>query len=136
MNIKENVKDQAVWTRGLYVVLFGIIYYFLFFLVVLIAVFQFLMRLFTTKFNDELLAFSDSLAEYVSQILRFITFKSDDRPYPFSPWPVVDSNESKNQDVKTTATKKKSSRKKASKKTASSSKSSPDSTSEDTDKSS
>lgn len=134
MNINENVKNPDVWTRGLFVVLFGIIYYLLFFLVVLIAVFQFLMRLFTTRFNDELLAFSDSLAEYVSQILRYITFKSDDRPYPFSPWPVIDNNIADTQTA-TTTTKKKRSRKKASKKTASND-SGPGSSGEETGKSS
>ncbi len=134
MNINENVKNPDVWTRGLFVVLFGIIYYLLFFLVVLIAVFQFLMRLFTARFNDELLAFSDSLAEYVSQILRYITFKSDDRPYPFSSWPVIDNNIADTQTA-TTTTKKKRSRKKTSKKTASND-SGPDSSGDETGKSS
>lgn len=127
MGINENVKNPDVWTRGLYVVLFGFIYYLLFFLVLLITVFQFLMRLFTTMFNDELLSFSDSLAEYARQILCYIMFKSDDRPYPFSAWPVIDTNIADSQSVQTTS-KKKRSRKKTTKKTTSSNESGPDET--------
>ena len=87
MDIKENAKNIDVWTRGLFIVIYAVIFYFLFALIWLVVIFQFLMKLITTELNGQLLDFSDSLNKYVSQILLYITFKSEERPFPFSPWP-------------------------------------------------
>ncbi len=112
MDIKENAKNVDVWTRGLFILIYAVIFYFLFFLIWLVVIFQFLMKLITTELNDQLLEFSDSLTQYVSQILLYITFKSEERPFPFSPWPQKAKTQTKS------ATKK-ISKKKTSKKTAS-----------------
>ena len=116
MDIKENAKNVDVWTRGLFILIYGVIFYFLFSLIWLVVIFQFLMKLITTELNEQLLDFSDSLTKYVSQILLYITFKSEERPFPFSPWPsdddVMNSNSLSNQ----TATKKKKTSKKKSNK--------------------
>jgi len=93
MDIKENAKDKDVWLRGLFILIYGVIFYFLFALIWLVVIFQFIMKLITTELNEQLLNFSDSLNQYVSQILLYITFKSEERPFPFSPWPA--SNEKK-----------------------------------------
>lgn len=119
MDIKENAKNVDVWTRGLFILIYGVIFYFLFFLIWLVVIFQFLMKLITTELNDQLLDFSDSLTKYVSQILLYITFKSEERPFPFSPWPTDADvlNTSTETSTKTTTRKKKTSKKKATKKT-------------------
>ena len=87
MDIKENAKNVDVWTRGLFIIIFAVIFYFLFALIWLVVIFQFIMKLITTELNPQLLNFSDSLIKYVAQILMYITFKSEERPFPFSPWP-------------------------------------------------
>ena len=110
MDIKENAKNIDVWTRGLFILIYAVIFYFLFFLIWLVVIFQFLMKLITTELNSQLLDFSDSLTKYVTQILLYITFKSEERPFPFSPWPKGTDTSSKSVN--------KSSRKKASKKSA------------------
>jgi Domain of unknown function (DUF4389) len=118
MDIKENAKNVDVWTRGLFILIYGVIFYFLFFLIWLVVIFQFLMKLFTTELNDQLLDFSDSLTKYVSQILLYITFKSEERPFPFSPWPsdadALNANSASS--TQTTTRKKKSAKKKVIKK--------------------
>lgn len=87
MDIKENAKNIDVWTRGLFILIYGVIFYFLFALIWLVVIFQFIMKLITSELNEQILDFSDSLNKYVSQILLYITFKSEERPFPFSPWP-------------------------------------------------
>ena len=87
MDIKENAKNIDVWTRGLFILIFAVIFYFLFILIWLVVIFQFIMKLITSELNSQLLDFSDSLTQYVTQILLYITFKSEERPFPFSPWP-------------------------------------------------
>ena len=109
MDIKENAKNVDVWTRGLFIIIFAVIFYFLFALIWLVVIFQFIMKLITNELNQQLLDFCDSLIKYVSQILLYITFKSEERPFPFSPWP-------KTEPEKKTVTKKKASKKKTNKK--------------------
>jgi len=99
MDIKENAKNIDVWTRGLFIIIYGVIFYFLFALIWLVVIFQFFMKLITGNLNEQILDFSDSLNKYVSQILLYITFKSEERPFPFSPWPK--SNENKLETKKT-----------------------------------
>jgi len=107
MDIKENAKDIDVWIRGLFIIVFSVIFYLLYALILLIVVFQFITKLITTELNEQLLSFSDSLNQYVSQILLYITFKSEERPFPFSPWPGTNENKQikKNTSKKKTKTK-------------------------------
>lgn len=106
MDIKENAKNIDVWTRGLFILVFGVIFYFLFILIWLVVIFQFFMKLITSELNEQLLDFSDSLNKYVSQILLYITFKSEERPFPFSPWPGGNEKKSEKKTSKKKVTKK------------------------------
>ena len=118
MDIKENAKNVDVWTRGLFILIYGVVFYFVFSLIWLIVIFQFLTKLITTELNEQLLNFSDSLTKYVAQILLYITFKSEERPFPFSPWP--NGNDAPDYDssrtTKTSTRKKKTTKKKITKK--------------------
>ena len=87
MNVKENVTNVDVWLRGLFIVIFGIIFYFVYGLIWLIVIFQFLMRVITGNLNQNIYNLSESLSLYAFQILNYITFQSEERPYPFSAWP-------------------------------------------------
>lgn len=87
MSIKENAQNVDTWTRGLFILVYGVIFYFVFWLVGLVVVFQFLVKLMTTELNQRLLDFSAALTRYIAQILLYITFRSEQRPFPFSPWP-------------------------------------------------
>jgi len=40
--------------------------------------------------NPHLLAFGANLSEYIYRILRFVMFNSDEKPFPFADWPVVE----------------------------------------------
>ena len=43
--------------------------------------------IFTKKPNENLLSFSIKLRNYLSQIIDFVTYSSDLKPFPFSPFP-------------------------------------------------
>ena len=90
MAIKQNIANRDVWLRGLFIVIFGVILYFAFILVWLLVVFQFVSKVVTGNLNRQLADFSSGLLRYISQILGYITFQSDERPFPFSPWPEAD----------------------------------------------
>ncbi len=87
MDIKANAKNPDVWLRGLFIVVFSVILYFVFGILFLLVVFQFVTKVVSGKLNTHLANFSAALALYIYQIIHYITFQSDTRPFPFSPWP-------------------------------------------------
>lgn len=52
-----------------------------------IALFQFGSQLLTGETNPRLIELGQRLSTYIYQILRFVSFNSEEPPYPFSDWP-------------------------------------------------
>lgn len=73
--------------RILYMVVFGFAFWACSIVLGLAAVLQVLMVAFTRERNDNLTALGRSLGEYVREIIRYLTFVSDDPPFPFAEWP-------------------------------------------------
>ena len=91
MAIKEHVKNVDTWVRGLFILVFAVLFHFLSWLIFLLAGLQFLTKVLTGNLNANLSNFSVSLTAYAFQILLYITYQSEDRPFPISPWPSQDS---------------------------------------------
>lgn len=85
--IKQNIKEKSTWLRGLYMLLFLIIYSVANFIIYTVIAFQFVLSLLTGKTNERLLKLGQSLSTYQYQVLIFLTFNSDEHPYPFGAWP-------------------------------------------------
>ena len=87
----ENLKSISLWKRLAFMVLFVIAIGITEAIVIVIAVLQFLIKIFTGATNDKLEGFGSSLGIFVAQIYSFISFKSDESPYPFDKdWPKSD----------------------------------------------
>ena len=87
----ENLKSISLWKRLAFMVLFVIAIGITEAIVIIIAVLQFLIKIFTGTTNDKLEDFGFSLGIFVGQIYSFISFKSDETPYPFDrEWPSSD----------------------------------------------
>jgi hypothetical protein len=86
-SFKDRLTSGELWTRALYMILFAIAYGVAELVVTLIVIFQFFAALFTGRVNEPLLKFGRNLATYINQIIRFETFNSEVRPFPFSDWP-------------------------------------------------
>ena len=85
--LKQRLTAKAIWMRGLYIVLFAVIFGITRVVLWAVVILQFLLTLFTGETNTQLRAFGLSLAAFVYQIMAFVTFNSDQRPFPFDPWP-------------------------------------------------
>lgn len=86
----KSTGERRIWERALYMVLFGFVGYFTFWVVVLIAIVQFIVTLVSKEPNEDLRSFSRNLAEYLKQITAWLGYVSDEKPCPFSPFPKVD----------------------------------------------
>jgi hypothetical protein len=85
--LKQRLTARATWMRGLYIVIFAIIFGITEVVLWAVVIFQFLLTLFTGEANARLRAFGLSLAAFIYQMVAYMTFNSDERPFPFSPWP-------------------------------------------------
>ncbi len=86
-DIENNIKQPSTWKRGAYIVLFSIFYQMAATLLILIITFQFVNKLVTGDTNKQFRHLSRSIASYIYQVFQFMSFNSNDIPYPFSDWP-------------------------------------------------
>ena len=87
-DLVENVRELSGWVRVLFVIFFMVVLHLIIGpLILLLALAQSLFLIFTAKANENLAGFGALLATYASQILNFVTFHSERRPFPFSDFP-------------------------------------------------
>ncbi len=93
-SISCNLKRCDGWVRLLYMVVIFVCYSISKMIVAAIAVFQIVMFVFTRNINPSLCVFGQNLSTYHYQVIRFLTFNTETRPFPFSDWPhgVADTN--------------------------------------------
>lgn len=84
---KTHVTAIHTWQRALFMMVFLVIYFLLRFAVAAIALFQLGSLLLLGHVNERLQGFAQSLCTYSYQVASFVTFTSDDKPFPFSSWP-------------------------------------------------
>lgn len=85
--IKQRLQTTETWTRALFMLLFFFIQGVVKFLVIAVSLFQFGATAITGQTNSQLLWLGRQLAVYEYQIIYFLTFNSELRPFPFSTWP-------------------------------------------------
>ncbi len=83
----SNLKSESRWLRLVFMVVFGMAAYLAGLLVVWIGVIQAIHGFIMNEPNKRLLTFSASLNRFIYQIVRFVTYNSEVKPYPFSDWP-------------------------------------------------
>ena len=92
-DLKSNVLNGETWTRLLYMLLFGLIGYVGLFVILLVIFAQFVLKLFSGRINQRLKTFATELGVFYQQTISFLCWASDDKPYPFSPWPQIEAGE-------------------------------------------
>ena len=83
----RNLKNDATWRRLVYMIVFVIAFQVSEAVLWAVVVVQFLSKVFSGKPIERASAFGQNLASYVYQIIVFLTFRSDETPWPFGPWP-------------------------------------------------
>ena len=86
--IAKNLKSKSIWMRLVFMLIIGFLYSVSRIVVGAVIVVQFLWVLFTNETNAKLQSFGKSLAAYTNEIILYLTFNTEDRPYPFDlDWP-------------------------------------------------
>lgn len=86
---RKHIARKDTWIRLLYMVLFAVALYLLQFIVAAVAALQFLLTLLTGAENTRLCTLGRELGSYLKEIVEFVTYGTERRPFPFSAWPSV-----------------------------------------------
>ena len=85
--LSENIKEPSIWVNFFLKVIYLIFLNFIIPFLGFITLLQLLFSLGSKKPNDNLISFSKKISIYIYQIINFITYSSDERPWPFNPFP-------------------------------------------------
>jgi hypothetical protein len=81
---------RNIWMRGLLMILLGIACHLAGTVLFFLALVQFVLALTGAVPNPRLTAFGRGLGRYLSQIAGFVSFATEEPPFPFSEWPSSD----------------------------------------------
>ncbi len=87
MSAETNLKDSNTWKRILYMLLFAFAYSVAEFVLMAVAIVQVLFKLITGDINENLKILGKQTAFYIYDVMLFLTFNTEKKPFPFSAWP-------------------------------------------------
>jgi hypothetical protein len=85
--VKNNLKNQSTWKRGLYMLLFSFLSRIAEVVLFGVVVLQFILKLLTDNTNERLCKLGQGISTYLYQIFQYLSFNSEYQPYPFGAWP-------------------------------------------------
>ena len=124
-SIIDNLKQPSVWVRIILMFAFAVVLYPVFLVLLVLMIAQMLFVIITGESNANLRSLGIALSAYIFQIVQFMSYVTDVKPFPFSDFPKAEnddlnvSNEIK-QNKKSTVINKKPAAKKVAKKKAAS----------------
>lgn len=83
----ETKTQRNIWLRGLLMILMALAYQLAGTLLFFVAFIQFVLTLLSDTPNPRLSAFGRSLGRYQGQIANFVSFATEEPPFPFADWP-------------------------------------------------
>ena len=85
--IQELPDRNAIWKRGLFMILFSVLYGVAELVLSVLVFVQFVVVLVTGGANQQLLRLGGSLAIYSREIFAYLTFNTEQQPFPMNDWP-------------------------------------------------
>jgi hypothetical protein len=86
-DIVQNLKSPIFWKRFLYMMLFIIAYILAEVTVWAVIAFLIFYTLFTGNSNERAVTFSRQTSAYIYHLLLYLTYNTEERPFPFTDWP-------------------------------------------------
>ncbi len=91
--IEEHLKSRSTWLRLVFMLVFWALAGVTTFVASVVIVLGFFWVLFTGETNARLKQAGKSIAAYIYQIISYLTYNSDDKPFPFGEWPSADQDD-------------------------------------------
>ena len=84
--VKENIQKPYIWTRFIHMIVLFVAFNITELVLYSIIILQFLSTLLTTKRFTNLDKLSSDLSHYAKNIMLYLSFNHDNRPFPFAEW--------------------------------------------------
>lgn len=87
-SMEENLRNRSTWKRFLFMIVVAVLFWLGVLVGIIVILLQFLWVLFTGRTKKEFSAVGRQLAEYSREIVLYMSFNTDERPFPFDrDWP-------------------------------------------------
>lgn len=84
----ERLTSRSTWIRFVFMCIAAVLLWLAGLVGVFVVIGGYLWVLFTGEVNEQLRSVGASLAEYVRELVRYLTYNSDERPFPLGgDWP-------------------------------------------------
>ena len=93
INVNMSLTNVNTWIRLAYMVLFALLVMAARLLVSIVVIVQFALVLIFGRDNENLRNLGQGLGKWVYQAIMFLTFNSDDKPFPFDEWPALEPSQ-------------------------------------------
>lgn len=87
MTENTETDKRNIWIRGIFMLLMALAFQVSGTVICFVTVIQFVLALMNDTANDRLVSFGRNLARYMQQIVNYLTFATEEIPFPFSDWP-------------------------------------------------
>jgi len=88
--LENNIKSRATWLRLFYMLILCLLYGLSRIVIAAVVIIQFFHVLLQGERNRSLLGFGRSLAIYSFEVVDYLTFNREEKPFPFdSDWPTT-----------------------------------------------
>jgi hypothetical protein len=81
------INRRNIWIRGLFMLLMALAYQVSGTVLCIVTIIQFLIMLMKDTPNARLVSFGRGMGRYLQQIVNFLTFATEELPFPFNDWP-------------------------------------------------
>ena len=81
--IEENIKSRSTWLRLLFMIVFYVLAMLTTVILSAVVVLGFFWVLFTGEKNGQLQQAGQAGGDYLYEIIRYLTFNTEDKPFPF-----------------------------------------------------
>ncbi|MFA6015395.1 MAG: DUF4389 domain-containing protein [Gallionellaceae bacterium] len=83
----ESGNKRNIWMRALFMLLMGFVLHVCGTVLFVVTVIQFVIVLLNDTPNTQLVLFGRGMGIYFRQIVDFLTFATEEMPFPFKEWP-------------------------------------------------
>lgn len=94
--LKSNLTSSKHWLRLVFMLLFAAVLQLASLVMWILVAVQFVFSLVTGEDNQHLRRFGHSLSTYIYDVLKFLCYSSEAKPFPFADWPAGSNVETVN----------------------------------------
>ena len=92
-SIEQHLKSRSTWLRLFFMLVFWVLAGITTFVASVVIILGFFWVLFTGETNARLQTAGKSIAAYIYQIISYLTYNSEEKPFPFGEWPSAEMDD-------------------------------------------